>query len=124
MMQANMRSRRLGYVLPALGAAVAASCWLADALRSGSHGVRAVPLALAGLPDARRVPRPLLAAALITVASAAYAAVLVPFAYRPPYLANSFPLLLLILLTMTALGTMKDGAVVDRARGAQEPGAA
>jgi hypothetical protein len=81
-------------------------------------------MALAGLPDARRVPWPLLASALITVASAAYAAVLVPFAYRPPYLANSFPLLLLILLTMTALGTMKDGAVVDSARGAQEPGAA
>lgn len=45
---------------------------------------------------------------LLTIASFAYAVTLVPFIHKPPFLLNSFPLLMILLTTTTLLSLLRD----------------
>jgi hypothetical protein len=83
--------------------------------------ILAAPMALgfATLPEARLAPRRGLTPGLLFISAAAYASLLIPFKYKPFYLWNSYPALLVILLSMTALGLLqKTDTVPATAEGA------
>ena len=67
-------------------------------------------LALAAVPEAGSLARRAVTAALLLLTGAAYGALLIPFKYKPFYLGNSFPLLLVILLSVTALSLFTESA--------------
>jgi hypothetical protein len=54
------------------------------------------------------VPRKLLVIPLLVLSSFVYAITLVPFLRKPPYLQNSFPLLILLLVITTILSLLRD----------------
>jgi hypothetical protein len=66
--------------------------------------------------------RKILAILLVFLLSLAYSMTLFPYIYRPEYLANSLPMLIVILAAITLLSFLDSGTRTESARLEEQPG--